>query len=81
MDERIRVRGEMVSGFEVEEGALCRQGIEDSAGIGVRAAIGEKDIRLFVTLKPVVGLTKEDIRAHCWSVMTKFMVPAIGHHH
>ena len=77
MAERIRVRGEMVSGFEVEEGALSHQGIEDAAAIGVPAALGEEDIRLFVTLKPGVGLTEEDIRAHCRSVIAKFMVPAI----
>ena len=77
MAERIRVRGEMVSGFEVEEGALSHQGIEDAAAIGVPAALGEEDIRLFVTLKPGAGLTEEDIRAHCRSVMAKFMVPAI----
>ena len=41
MAERIRVRGEMVSGFEVEEGALSHQGIEDAAAIGVPAALGE----------------------------------------
>ena len=69
--------GEMVSGFEVEEGALSHQGIEDAAAIGVPAALGEEDIRLFVTLKPRAGLTEKDIRAHCRSVMAKFMVPAI----
>ena len=36
----IRVRGEMVSGFEFEEGALSHQGIEDAAAIGVPAALG-----------------------------------------
>ena len=63
MAERIRVSGEMVSGFEVEEGVLCHEGIEGAAAIGVPAALGEEDIRLFVTLKPGVGLTEEDIRA------------------
>ena len=77
MAERIRVRGEMVSGFEVEEGALSHQGIEDAAAIGVPAALGEEDIRLFVTLKPGAGLTEDDIRNHCRVVMAKFMVPAI----
>ena len=68
---------EMVSGFEVEEGALYHQGTEDAAAIGVHAALGEEGIRLFVTLKPGVVLTEEDIRAHYRSVMAKFMVPAI----
>ena len=77
MAERIRVRGEMVSGFEVEEGALSHPQIEDAAAIGVPAALGEEDIRLFVTLKPESDLTAADIKAHCRSVMAKFMVPAI----
>ena len=77
MAKRIRFCGEMVSGFEVEEEALSHQGIEDAAAIGVPAALVEEDIRLFVTLKPGVGLTEEDIGVHCRSVMAKFMVLAI----
>lgn len=74
--ERIRVRGEMVSGFEVEEGALSHPSIEDAAAIGIPAPLGEEDIRLFVTLKPGSALTAEEIRAHCRDRMAKFMVPA-----
>ena len=77
MAERIRVRGEMVSGYEVEEGALSHPQIEDAAAIGVPAALGEEDIRLFVTLKPGSCLSEEEIRAHCRGVMAKFMVPSI----
>ena len=59
-------RGEMVSGFEVEEGALSHQGIEDAAAI--RPWRGG--------YPPVCwpGLTEEDIRAHCRSVMAKFAI-------
>lgn len=42
MAERIRVLGEMVSGFEVEEGALTHPCIEDAAAIGIPAALGEE---------------------------------------
>ena len=77
MAERDHVRGEMVSGFEVEKGELSHQKIGVAAAIGVLAALDEEDIRLFVTWKPGAGLTEEDIRAHCRSVMAKFMVPAI----
>lgn len=75
--ERIRVRGEMVSGFEVEEGALQHSGIEDAAAIGVPATLGEEDIHLFVTLRQDIVLTAEQIRDHCRGVMAKFMVPAV----
>lgn len=75
--ERIRVRGEMVSGYEVEEGALSHPWIEDAAAIAIPAALGEEDIRLFVTLKPGASLTPEEVRQHCARVMAKFMVPAV----
>ena len=76
MAERIRVKGEMVSGFEVEEGALAHAGIEDAAAIGVPSPFGEEDIHLFVTLKPGALLDADAIRAHCRAQMAKFMVPA-----
>ena len=75
--ERIRVKGEMVSGAEVEEGALGHPDVEDAAAIGIASAFGEEDIRLFVTLKPGTTCNEEDIRAHCRGVMAKFMVPAV----
>ena len=37
----------------------------------------EENIRLFLKLKPGAGLIEENIRAHCRSVMAKFMLPAI----
>ena len=75
--ERIRVRGEMVSGYEVEEGALSHPLIEDAAAVAMPAPLGEEDIRLFVTLKPGALLTPEEIRQHCAGRMAKFMVPAV----
>lgn len=74
--ERIRVRGEMVSGFEVEEGALGHPAVEDAAVVGVPAAHGEEDLRLFITLKPGMTASEEDILAHCRAAMARFMVPA-----
>ena len=75
--ERIRVKGEMVSGLEVEEGALTHPDVEDAAALGMPSKLGEEDIRLFVTLKPGATCSAEDIRAHCRGVMAKFMVPAV----
>ena len=76
MAERIRVLGEMVSGFEVEEGALSHPDLEDAAAIGIPSKFGEEDIVLFVTLKPDTETTPEEIREHCRKNMAKFMVPA-----
>ena len=75
--ERIRVRGEMVSGLEVEEGALLHPDLEDAAAVGIASDLGEEEIRLFVTLKPGATCSEEDIRTHCRDVMAKFMVPAV----
>jgi crotonobetaine/carnitine-CoA ligase len=76
MAERIRVLGEMINGFEVEEGVLTHPAVQDAAAIGVPADIGEEEIRLFVTLKPDRVITGEELREHCRGVMAKFMVPA-----
>ena len=77
MAERIRVRGEMVSGFEVEEGLLSHPGIEDAAVVGIPSAFGEEDIRAFVTLKPDTICTVDEIREHCQRCLAKFMVPDV----
>ena len=75
--ERIRVRGEMVSGFEVEEGVLRHPAVEDAAAIAIPSELGEEDIRVFVTLKPGHDLTSEALQEHCRKVMAKFMVPKV----
>ena len=73
--ERIRVKGEMVSGFEVEEGILSHPDIEDCAVIGAPSALGEEEIKAFVTLKPNRVVTADAIQAHCRPIMAKYMVP------
>ena len=74
--ERIRVRGEMVSGLEVEEGILTHPAVEDAAVIGVPSPFGEEDICAFITLKPRQSLQTEELKAHCQTQLAKFMVPA-----
>lgn len=77
MAERIRIKGEMVSGYEVEEGVLSHPEIEDAAAIGIPSPMGEEDIRLFVTLKQGSKLTEDSIRQHCRTKMARFMIPHI----
>ncbi len=48
MGDAIRVRGENVSAWEIESVAGSHPDIEECAAIGVIAAIGEQDIKLFV---------------------------------
>lgn len=75
--ERIRVRGEMVSGFEVEEGILSHPAVEDAAAIGIPSDLGEEDIQVFVTLKPGANVTTEELQIHCAKRVAKFMVPSL----
>ena len=73
--ERIRVKGEMVSGFEVEEGVLSHPDIQDCAVIGVPSDLGEEEIKAFVVLKPGKSLSAQALGDHCRPRMAKFMVP------
>ena len=72
VSERIRVKGEMVSGYEVEEGLLSHPAVQDCAVIGVP---GEEDIKAFVIFKDGRNINIEALRAHCGERMAPFMVP------
>ena len=74
--ERIRVRGEMVSGFEVEEGVLSHPDIEDCAVVGVESPLGEEEIKAFIVLKPNKSLNANSLQDHCRQLMAKHMVAA-----
>lgn len=73
--ERIRVKGEMVSGFEVEEGILAHPDVEDCAVVGVASPLGEEEIKAFIVLKKGRSLTADAIKDHCRPRMAKYMVP------
>jgi crotonobetaine/carnitine-CoA ligase len=53
LTDSVRVKGENVSAFEVEHVASGHPMVEDCALIGVKAEIGEQEIKLFI--KPKVG--------------------------
>lgn len=75
ISERIRVKGEMVSGYEVEEGVLTHPAIQDCAVIAVPGEMGEEDIKAFVTVKEGRSIDVEGLKQHCAMRMAKFMVP------
>jgi len=66
----------MVSGFEVEEGILLHEAVEDCAVIGVASQWGEEDIKAFITTKKGVNLSAQEPREHCRPLMARYMVPA-----
>ncbi|WP_025771169.1 AMP-binding protein [Thioalkalivibrio sp. HK1] len=75
MSERIRVKGEMVSAYEVEEGALAHVAVQDCAAIGVQSEWGEEAIKLFVVKKPGFEVSADELKKHCADRMARFMVP------
>ncbi|MEM7118060.1 MAG: AMP-binding protein [Chloroflexota bacterium] len=75
ISERIRVKGEMVSGYEIEEGILTHPAIEDCAVIGIPDGRGEEEVKAFVTLRPNVSLTLAELRDYCHPRMSRFMNP------
>lgn len=75
MSDRIRVKGEMVSAYEIEESALTHPDIEDCAAIGVPGEFGEEDVMLFVVRQAGSSLSESELRNYCATRMAKFMVP------
>lgn len=75
VSERIRVKGEMVSGYEVEEGVLSHPAIQDCAVIAVPGEMGEEDIKAFITFKEGKSLPVDALKEHCADKMAKFMIP------
>jgi crotonobetaine/carnitine-CoA ligase len=76
MSERIRVKGEMVSAYEIEEGIFTHPVVTDCAVIGIPDGTGEEQVKAFVTLKENKTLTLEELRLFCAPIMGRFMVPA-----
>lgn len=64
MTDSVRCKGENVSAWEVEHVAATHPAVEDCAIIGVKAEVGEQDIKLFV--KPKAGATIDPIDLTAW---------------
>ncbi|MFI4987509.1 MAG: AMP-binding protein [Alphaproteobacteria bacterium] len=61
LTDNVRCRGENVTAWEVEHVAAQHPAVEDCAMIGVAAEVGEEDIKLFVKLKPGLGLAPTEL--------------------
>jgi crotonobetaine/carnitine-CoA ligase len=64
MTDSVRVRGENISAFEVEQVAARHPQVEDCVMVGVAAEIGEQEIKLFV--KPTAGATLRPAELSRW---------------
>ncbi len=76
MSERIRVKGEMVSAYEIEETILAHPSVEDCAVLGAPDGIGEEIVHACITLRPSGRLTLEELVEFCRPRMSRFMVPS-----
>jgi len=73
--ERIRRRGENVSAWEIERIASGHPAVRLCAAIGYRAAVGDDDIRLVLTLKDGAIVTHASLAEWLAARMPPFMVP------
>jgi crotonobetaine/carnitine-CoA ligase len=77
MSERIRVQGEMVSAYEIEEGIFTHPSVEDCAVIGVPDSYGEELVKAFVTLRNNSSLNIDELQLYCSNIMSKYMTPTL----
>ncbi|TNM36360.1 ATP-dependent acyl-CoA ligase [Nocardioides albidus] len=76
LGDRIRVRGENISSFHVEELLAKHPAVQLAAVVAVAGAEGdEDDIAAFVEIAPGAAFDEQELRRHCEQVMPKFMRP------
>src|SRR5262249_48036219 len=75
LGDSVRVRGENVAAAEVEEVVRQHPAVEDCAMIGVTAAIGEAEIKLFVALKRGTQLAADELGDWLSSRLSRFQRP------
>ncbi|MBI4190831.1 MAG: AMP-binding protein [Betaproteobacteria bacterium] len=71
----IRVRGENVSAFEVEEAIAEVNGVLEVAAIGVPCELGGDDVKIVVVASPDTKPDAAALIAHAQSRLPKFAVP------
>lgn len=73
--DSVRVKGENVAAWDVERASNAHPAVAVSAMIGVKADVGEKDIKLFVQLKPEVSLSAADLDTWLSERLAPFQMP------
>lgn len=75
LKDTIRVRGENVSAFEIEECVCELPGVLEAAAIAVPAEIGGDEVKVVIVPTPGAQLDPAAIVAHCERSLPKFSVP------
>ncbi|GAA2074721.1 ATP-dependent acyl-CoA ligase [Aeromicrobium halocynthiae] len=76
LGDRIRVRGENISSFHVEELLAKHESVQLAAVVSVPSAVGDEDeIVAFIEMAEGHSFDANSLRSHCESTMPKFMRP------
>lgn len=73
--DALRRRGENISSFEVEKVIRSHPKVLECAAIAVKAALGEDEVMVCLTLKPGESLKPEELIYYCQQNMAYFMIP------
>lgn len=75
LNDSVRHRGENISAWEIENVAVQHPAVSEAAMIGVKADIGEQDIKLFVTLREGVDVSAPVLAAWLMERLGRFRTP------
>lgn len=71
----IRVRGENISGSEIEQEVLRFPGVLEVAAIAVPAELGGDDVKVVIVPAKGSSIDREALIAHCAETLPKYAVP------
>jgi len=75
LNDSVRYRGENISAWEVENGALQHPAIAEAAMVGVDADIGEQEIKLFVVLHPGKDVSADALSEWLTTTLGRYRSP------
>lgn len=73
--DSIRVRGENISAFEVEEALAQHSGVAEAAAIAVPSELGGDDLMVVVVRRPGAELTAPELISHARARLPRYSVP------
>jgi crotonobetaine/carnitine-CoA ligase len=73
--DAIRVRGENISAFDVEQAIGKLFGVAEVAAIAVPSDIGGDDLKIVVVLEPGIDIRAEDLIEHAQSCLPRYSIP------